>query len=220
MAEGPAGGGSDPRCTGEALSPAGRSPRRGSACPTSECQPRRLGPPWPWSSPRWARMNVSTSRLSTHRCPKRQRSQGLVLCARGHILVRGKVGQERRCLTSAHFAGMALVVEEDVALDPVDAGLVGAVGVVFQADGVARLTQGSLWFLRRELGGGKPLLPQGSMIQCEQGRPVLVRCGISPQSYAEILPQSTPTGPYHTETLPCSRLQHNTQQVAECRVKP
>jgi len=47
------------------------------------------------------------------------------------------VGQESLDLWRPHFAGVALVVEQDVARDPADVGLFGADGIVLQPDGVA-----------------------------------------------------------------------------------
>ena len=41
-----------------------------------------------------------------------------------------------RCLGSAHFGRMTRVVEVDVALDPADVGLLRAIGIVFEADGI------------------------------------------------------------------------------------
>ena len=47
------------------------------------------------------------------------------------------MGQERSHFGSAHFGRLADIVKEDVAFDPVDVGLLGTDGVVFEADGVA-----------------------------------------------------------------------------------
>jgi len=46
----------------------------------------------------------------------------------------GEKGLNFRC---AHLGGMAHVMEGDLAFDPVDVGLLGTDGVVFEADGVA-----------------------------------------------------------------------------------
>ena len=51
----------------------------------------------------------------------------------------------------AHSFGVALIVEEDVFCHPKDIGVVGAVGVMFGADGVAELFEEFLRLLR---GGG------------------------------------------------------------------
>jgi len=40
---------------------------------------------------------------------------------------------------AAHVFGVAFFVEEDVAANPFDVGLFGALGVVFDADGIADL---------------------------------------------------------------------------------
>ena len=46
------------------------------------------------------------------------------------------MSQERFYFGSAHFGRMADIVKEDVAFDPADVGLLGANGIVFEADGV------------------------------------------------------------------------------------
>ena len=46
------------------------------------------------------------------------------------------MGQERFYFGGPHFGRVTYVVEVDVALDPVDVGLLGADGVVLEADGV------------------------------------------------------------------------------------
>ena len=51
----------------------------------------------------------------------------------------GEVGDEGLNFGDAHVFGVAFVVEEDVAADPVYVGLFGALGVVFDANGVADL---------------------------------------------------------------------------------
>jgi len=52
-----------------------------------------------------------------------------------------QVGEESLDLGSAHFARMSFVVEQDVAFDPVNVGLFGADGVVFNSDGVTHLVE-------------------------------------------------------------------------------
>lgn len=77
-------------------------------------------------------------------------AEGLVLDGSGYLFLDGQVGEKGFDFRRAHFFGMALVVERDVARDPADVGLLAAVGVVFQAQGVAHLVQKSLgcwlWF--------------------------------------------------------------------------
>ena len=41
----------------------------------------------------------------------------------------------------AHLKGMALFVEEDIALDPIDVSLLGANGIVLDPDSVTHLIQ-------------------------------------------------------------------------------
>ena len=64
-----------------------------------------------------------------------------------------QVGEKGLDFRRTHVLGMAFVVQQDVARDPADVGLFGAVGVMFQAQGVAHLVQKSLgcwlWFHSR-----------------------------------------------------------------------
>ena len=60
-------------------------------------------------------------------------------------MIDSEVGQEGLHLGSAHLLGMALVVEEDEAFDPVDVGLAGARRVVHETDGVIHLFEQLLW---------------------------------------------------------------------------
>jgi|GEM_PF-5340700 len=52
-----------------------------------------------------------------------------------------EVGEEGLDLRGAHVFGMAFVVEEDEALDPIHIGLFGAIRVVFAADGITDLVK-------------------------------------------------------------------------------
>ncbi|MBU0493635.1 MAG: hypothetical protein KKB13_17455 [Chloroflexi bacterium] len=75
---------------------------------------------------------------------------GLILGGRGHVSVHGQVGEEGCDLGVAHLIGVALVVKEDKAADPVHVGLFGADGIVFEADGVADLVEEFPGFLGHE----------------------------------------------------------------------
>ena len=66
-------------------------------------------------------------------------AEGLVLGGGSQVTLGGKVRDEGLDFLAAHVVGVAFVVEEDVAADPVYVGLFGAGGVVFDADGVADL---------------------------------------------------------------------------------
>lgn len=66
-------------------------------------------------------------------------AESLVGSRDGDLALSGKMGNEGADLGFSHVFGMALAVEEDVALDPVLVGLFGAVGVMFGAQGVADL---------------------------------------------------------------------------------
>src|SRR5262249_25753195 len=70
----------------------------------------------------------STRRIS--RLEEEQRVEGLVLGGRGDAVTDCERGQEGRDFRVAHLRGMALAVEEDVALDPVDVRLLGPAAVV------------------------------------------------------------------------------------------
>ncbi len=59
-----------------------------------------------------------------------QRAQRLVLRGRGDIAVDGQIAQEARDLGGAHLGRMALAVEDDVAPDPSDVGLLRAEAAV------------------------------------------------------------------------------------------
>ena len=61
---------------------------------------------------------------------KEQRVQRLVLRRRGDAIANRESRQERRRLGGAHLRRMSFPVKEDVALDPVDVGLLGAAAVV------------------------------------------------------------------------------------------
>ena len=53
----------------------------------------------------------------------------------------GQVGDESLYFLCAHVFGVALVVEENVAPDPVYVRFLGAGGIMFDADGVADLIE-------------------------------------------------------------------------------
>ena len=50
---------------------------------------------------------------------KEQSAERLILCGSGNVLIHGEIGQEGLHLGCAHLLGMALVMKEDEALDPV-----------------------------------------------------------------------------------------------------
>src|SRR5512132_1503319 len=65
---------------------------------------------------------------------KQQRVEGLVLRGRSDPTLHGERGEEARDFGTAHLCGVTLAVEEDVALDPADVGLLGAAAVVAGTD--------------------------------------------------------------------------------------
>jgi len=67
--------------------------------------------------------------------------EGLIPGGGGDLFVDGQVGEEGLDFGDAHLFGMAFVVEEDVAPDPVDVSFFGAVGVVFAAQRISHAIQ-------------------------------------------------------------------------------
>jgi len=55
----------------------------------------------------------------------------------GDLLIYGQVGEKGLDFGVAHLGGMAFVVEQDVAPDPVHVGFLGADGIPAQAEGLA-----------------------------------------------------------------------------------
>jgi hypothetical protein len=66
------------------------------------------------------------------------------------LLLDGQVGEKGFDFGEAHVSGVAFVVKEDVAFDPVHVGLFGADGIVLEAQNVADLIE---QFFRRRLHG-------------------------------------------------------------------
>ena len=65
----------------------------------------------------------------------------LILSGSSHIALHGQVGQELLNLLFTHLLGVPLVMEQNVAPNPVDVGLLGADAVVFEADFCANLIE-------------------------------------------------------------------------------
>ena len=80
-------------------------------------------------------------------------AERLVLRGSGDILFGGQMGEKRLDFRRAHFTRVALVVEEDIAFDPFFIGLLGAIGIVFEANGIANLLEDflALWSLGSDL---------------------------------------------------------------------
>ncbi len=81
--------------------------------------------------------------------------EGLVLGGGGEVAFGGEVGNKGLNFFGAHVFGMAFIVEEDVANDPVFVSLFGALGIMFNADGVADLLEE---FFALRWAGGRCLL--------------------------------------------------------------
>lgn len=70
---------------------------------------------------------------------KQQGIERLVLSGRGYILIFCEVGEKGFNLCGAHFGGVAFVVKEDIAPGPMSLGFFGAIGIMLQPDGIAKL---------------------------------------------------------------------------------
>ena len=64
-----------------------------------------------------------------------------ILRGSSHVALYGRVGQELLDLLFTHLLGVPLVMEQNVAPNPVDVGLLGADAVVFEADFCANLIE-------------------------------------------------------------------------------
>ena len=71
----------------------------------------------------------------------------LILGGGGNLLFGCEVGEILSDLWDAHFFWVAFVMEENIVPDPLDVGVFGARGVVFDAEGVAVLIE-EFFFLR------------------------------------------------------------------------
>ena len=60
----------------------------------------------------------------------------LVLGGSGDVLFDSEMGKEVLYFSDAHVFRVAFMMKEDVAFDPILVGLFGAVGIVFEAEGV------------------------------------------------------------------------------------
>ncbi len=58
-----------------------------------------------------------------------------------HVAFNGQVREERFHFRAAHVFGVALVMKQDKALDPVHVGFFGADGIVLEADHIAHLVE-------------------------------------------------------------------------------
>ena len=75
---------------------------------------------------------------------QQETAKGLVLRRGGNVLTDGQMGEKGLDFGDADFTWVLFIVEQDVVLDPGDAGLFGADGVVFPADSFARLVEAFL----------------------------------------------------------------------------
>src|SRR5712691_1380422 len=69
------------------------------------------------------------------------RTERLVLCRCGDLSLDGQRRQETRDLGRAHLGRMALAVEDDVAADPRDVGLLGTAAVMKGTDSAAHAVE-------------------------------------------------------------------------------
>jgi hypothetical protein len=70
---------------------------------------------------------------------KQQGAEGLILGGGSDVLVHGQMGQNGFDFLASHLLGVAFVVEQNVAFDPVYISLLGANGIVFEPDDVTNL---------------------------------------------------------------------------------
>lgn len=94
-------------------------------------------------------MGASRGAVEDFAVEEEEGAEGLVLGGGGDVLIDGEVGEEGfdpsagsgHSLGGAHVGGVLFAMKEDEALDPVDVGLFGAEGVVFEAEFVPHLIQ-------------------------------------------------------------------------------
>ena len=90
---------------------------------------------------------------------KEEGAEGLALRAGRDPALDGEVGQKPGNLWFAHRLRMALVVEKNIALDPIQVGLFGAIGIVPQGDATRCLRRrASRIWSRSFFGGGFSLI--------------------------------------------------------------
>jgi hypothetical protein len=82
---------------------------------------------------------------------KQQRAKSLILRGSGHLAFRGQMSQKLAHLLCAHFVRMPFAVKEDETLNPIQIDLLGAQGIMLEADG---LTDPIKEFRLVRLGGG------------------------------------------------------------------
>jgi hypothetical protein len=58
------------------------------------------------------------------------------------VFLDSQVGEKGFDLGSAHLGWVTHIVEVDIAFDPADVGLLGTIGVVFEADGIPSASSG------------------------------------------------------------------------------
>ena len=68
-------------------------------------------------------------------------AQGLALGGGGHVLFDGQMGQEGRDFGGAHVLGVAAVVKQDEAFDPIVVSVFSAAGIMLEAHGLADLVE-------------------------------------------------------------------------------
>ena len=69
-------------------------------------------------------------------------AEGLVVCRSSDVFLDRQVGEKGFDLGIAHFGLVPHSVEPDVPFDPADLGLLCAIGIVFEADGIPSASSG------------------------------------------------------------------------------
>ena len=72
---------------------------------------------------------------------KQNGAEGLILSGSRDLALGGQVNQKSLNFGSAHLSRMALAVEENVALDPIQVGFFGTIGIMFQTQRITHLVE-------------------------------------------------------------------------------
>ena len=72
---------------------------------------------------------------------KEQGTQSLILSGCCHLFLNGQVGEEGFNIRDAHLLGMALMMKQDVAANPLHVGLLCTVGIVLEPNSLSNLVE-------------------------------------------------------------------------------
>ena len=91
---------------------------------------------------RWQSCSVCLFRVEYLAIQEQEGAEGLVLCRSGDVFRDSQVGEKSFDFSGAHLGRVTHVVEVNVTLDPADVGLLGAIEIVFEADGIPSASSG------------------------------------------------------------------------------